>query len=65
MLSPHEVDLIYKGYIQRKQLEANCSLIALRKSKDNNTNLICLIGGDGYAQSTLTERQDTFNTLGI
>ena len=65
MLSPHEVDLIYKGYIQKKQLEANCSLIALRKSKDNNANLICLIGGDGYAQSTLTERQDTFNTLGI
>ena len=65
MLSPHEVDLIYKGYIQKKQLEANCSLIALRKSNDNNTNLICLMGGDGYTQSTLTERQDTFDALGI
>ena len=64
-MSPHEIDLAYRGYLSKKQLEANCFLIALRKSQDDKAFLISLLGGDGYTQSTQTERELTFKTLGI
>ena len=64
-MSPHEIDLAYHGYLMRKQLEANCFLIALKKSQDNNATLISLLGGNGYSESTQAEREKTFKALGI
>lgn len=64
-MSPYEVDLAYHGYLMKKQLEANCLLIALRKSQDDNATLISLLGGNGYSESTQTEREETFRALGI
>ena len=65
MMSPHEVDLAYKGYINRKEFECNNMLIALRKNKDSNANLVSYLGGEGYNRSTLVERKNTFDALGI
>lgn len=65
MMSPHEVDLAYKGYINRKEFECNNMLIALRKNKDSNANLVSYLGGEGYKRSTLVERKNTFDALGI
>ena len=64
-MSPQEIDLAYHGYLMRKQLEANCFLIALRKSQDNKATLISLLGGNGYSESTQAEREKTFKALGI
>ena len=64
-MSPHEIDSAYHGYLMRQQLEANCFLIALRKSQDNKATLISLLGGNGYSESTQTEREKTFKALGI
>ena len=61
----YELDLAYKGYLARKELEANCFLIALRESKNKKANLISLIGTEGCNESTLEVRENTFNTLGI
>ena len=64
-MTPAELDLIYRGYLKKKELEANCMLIALRKSKDNKANLISLLGGDGYNYISETERNEVLKTLEI
>lgn len=64
-ITPAELDLIYRGYLKKKELEANCILIALRKSKDNKANLISLLGGDGYNYISEIERNEVLKTLEI
>lgn len=64
-ITPAEIDLAYCGYLKRKELEANCQLIALRKSKDSKANLISLLGGNGYNYISETERKEVLNTLNL
>ena len=64
-LTPKEIDFIYLGYLQKKELEANCNLIALRKSKDNKATLISLLGGNGYKYISEKERMDVLKSLNI
>lgn len=64
-MTPAEIDLAYCGYLKRQELIANCQLIAIRKSKDSNANLISLLGGNGYNHISDTERQEVLNTLNL
>lgn len=64
-ITPAELDLAYCGYLKRQELIANCQLIAIRKSKDSNANLISLLGGDGYNHISDTEREEVLNTLNL
>lgn len=63
-MTPYEIELAYKGYLDRKQLEANCMIIAIRKAKDNKAVLFDFLN-EGYKESTIEERENTFETLGI
>lgn len=64
-MTPAEIDLAYRGYLKRKELEANCVLVAIRKSKDNKASLISLLGGEGYQYISETERKDVLESLNI
>lgn len=64
-MTPAEIDLAYYGYLKRKELEANCNLIALRKSKDNKATLISLLGGDGYNYISEAQRKEVLKSLEI
>lgn len=64
-MAPAEIDLAYWGYLKRKELEANCSLIALRKAKDNKATLFSLLGGQEYNYISETERKEILNSLNI
>lgn len=60
-----EIDLVYRGYLMRKELDANCLLIALRKARDKKANLISLLGGNGYQYVSDIERDNILKTLDI
>lgn len=64
-MTPVEIDLAYQGYLQRLETQANCILIAIRKSKNNKATLISLSGGDGYKHISNTERENVLETLNI
>lgn len=64
-MTPHEIDLAYQGYLDRVQLEANCNLIAIRKSKDSHAKLISLLEQPGWIETSNAEREQTFEALGI
>lgn len=65
-MSPKEITLAYKGYIDRKQLEANCFLIAIRKAKDKEATLLNLLEENKeYTISTNQEREQVFQALNI
>lgn len=64
-MAPAEIDLAYKGYLRKKELEANCNLIAARKNRDKKASLISLLGGDGYNYISEAERKDTLQSLDI
>lgn len=60
-----EIDAVYRGFLRRKELEANCMLLAIRKSKDENAELFSLLGGNGYNYVSDTEREEILKTLSI
>lgn len=60
-----EIDLVYRGYLKRKELEANCILLAIRKSKDKKATKFTLLGGNGYNYISDTEREEILKTLSI
>lgn len=60
-----EIDLVYRGFLKRKELEANCILLALRKAKDSNATAFSLLGGNGYNYITDREREEILKTLSI
>lgn len=64
-MSPKEIELAYQGYINKKQLEANAFLIALKKSQDENSDLFSFTQESEVNQSDLEEREKTFMILGI
>lgn len=63
-MTPHEIALIYQGYIDKKMLEANLQMIANRKAKEEHPTLISIDSG-GVQLSTIAERNKTFKSLGI
>ena len=63
-MTPHEIELAYKGYLNKKITEANLQMTACRKAMTSNTELIRLSGKD-VKLSTIAEREDTFKNLGI
>lgn len=64
-MSPREINIAYQGYLDKKELEANCMLIALRKFQDNKATLISLLDKEGWEESTIEKRNEVFDALGI
>ena len=58
-LSPHEIELIYKGFLAKKELETNLQIIA------NHSKERFRIYGQSYTPSTMAKRIETFTSLGI
>ena len=63
-MTPEEMDLIYEGYITRKENDANIFLLALRAFK-NNEKEILLKEERGYEIGSIEERNQTFKQLNI
>lgn len=64
-LTPDEIDIIYEGYIRRKETEANLTMIAIKNTLSNSNELIRLIEDKGYDIGKLEEREEVFKQLGI
>ena len=58
-LSPHEIVLIYKGYLKDKELNTNLNMIS--RSRTNKFNIY----SEEYQPSTMAKRIETFSSLGI
>lgn len=63
-MTPEEMDLIYEGYITRKENDANIFLLALRAVKDNKKEIL-LKEERGYEVGSIEERNQTFEQLNI
>lgn len=63
-MTPHEIELCYRGYLSGKELDTTLSVIAARKSKDPEVTSIDIMG-DGYKLSSIAKRKETFSSLGI
>lgn len=63
-MTPHEVTSAYRGYLDKKLLEANLQIIAGRKIGDSKATMISL-HEDGVQLSTIAKRNETFDALGI
>lgn len=63
-LTPHEIELIYLGYLKNKELEVNLNALALRRSKLKESQPINLFGEE-CSPSTMSKRKETFSSLGI
>ena len=57
-----EIDLVYRGFLRRKELEANCMLLA---THSEDVELFSFLGGDGYNYISSTEREEILKTLSI
>lgn len=64
-MTPHEADLAYEGFLKRKELEANCMMLAIREALKSQASPIVLLDDLGYHKSSLEEREKTFNNLKI
>lgn len=64
-MTPHEIELAYAGYLRRKELEANCMLIALRRAKDSKAQLIELLPPIESREISEQEREATLKALDI
>lgn len=65
-MSPYEITIAYKGYLERKQFEANCILVAIRKSKSKKASLLNLLtNNDEYVISSVEKREEEFKALNI
>ena len=61
--TPEEIELAYKGYLRRKETEANLTKLALLTVEDGE--LIRLTEDRGYAVGNLSERNKCFAKLNI
>lgn len=57
-----EIDLVYHGFLRRKELEANCMLLA---THSEDVELFSFLGGDGYNYINSAERERVLKTLNI
>ena len=64
-MTPHEAELAYQGYLQRKELEGNIMIMAIREAFKSEGTPIKLLEDLGYQESTLEQRERTFKSLGI
>ncbi len=64
-LTLEEIDLMYEGYLRRKELECNLFLIAINQSKNRPQELVSFIENKGYEIGSQEEREHTFQALGI
>lgn len=64
-LSPHEANLIYQGYLKRKELEGNIMIMAIREAFNSQAEPLTLVQDIGYKKASLEERNKTFQNLGI
>lgn len=64
-MTPAELDIVYRGYLKRKELEANCWLLALRKAKDPKATEFSLLSGEGYNYISDEDREKVLKTLDI
>ena len=63
-MSPDEINLAYKGYLRRKELEANLYKLAMVEALAGNHSQIQIVEPDEYIQGTQHERELTFKKLG-
>lgn len=64
-MTPHEIELAYEGFLNRQITEANLQIIAQRKSRDKDAELLTLHKPMQIQQATEEEREETFSKLGI
>lgn len=63
-MSPDEIELAYKGYLRRKELEANLNKLAMAEALAGNHDKIQIVEPEEYTSGTQLEREQTFQKLG-
>lgn len=63
-LTPHEIELIYKGYLKDKELDTNLNIASIYKARATERELFH-IHGEQSQPSTMAKRIETFTSLGI
>ena len=64
-MTEEELELAYEGYLRRKELEANMTMLALFKQANNDNSTIRLIDEKKYVVGSPAERELVFSTLGL
>lgn len=64
-LSLEEIEWMYQGYLNRKELECNLFLIAINQSKNRPKELVSIADNRGVQIGSQEERDHTFMALGI
>lgn len=64
-MTPAEIDLAYQGYLKKQELQANLTILALRKARDKEAKLFNLLGGEGYSVISSIEREQQLKALGL
>ena len=63
-MTPDEIELAYKGYLRKKELEANLYKLAMVEAIGGDHSKIQILEPDEYRQGTQLEREHTFERLG-
>lgn len=63
-MSPDEIELAYKGYLRKKELEANLMKVAMLEALAGDHSQIKVLEPDEYTLGTLQEREQTFSEIG-
>lgn len=56
-MSPDEIELAYKGYLRRKELEANLNKLAMAEALAGNHDKIQIVEPEEYTSGTQLERE--------
>lgn len=64
-LTPKEIEIAYKGFIEKQELETNCTIAALRRARSNNSDLLFFNDNSEYSEASRQERLSTFSALDI
>lgn len=65
-LTPHEINLAYEGYLNKREDDVNGMIVAIKKAFcEEDEEAFSIEGTLGYAKSTLAARESTFNDLGL
>ena len=64
-LSPQELETAYQGYLRRMELSSALTQLSVARALNGNKNHIVLVPKETITQGSLTERQKTFDILGV
>ena len=64
-MTEEEIENAYNGYLKRKELEANLTLLAFKKAISNDDKSIKITKEENYEVGSIKERQQTFSSFNI